>query len=165
MSNQIQLTQGKVAVVCDCCIYKVNTYKWIASFNKPRKLYYAYRNASVEERKHGIPKIVLMHRVINNTPKGMETDHINGNTLDNQCSNLRTVTHSQNMINRKKQSNNTTGITGVYYNEKTNRWRSQIWVNGKKKELGVYLSKEKAQQARSDAEKELHGVFARISAQ
>ena len=35
-----------------------------------------------------------LHRIINDTPDKYETDHINGNTLDNRRSNLRNATRS-----------------------------------------------------------------------
>lgn len=43
-------------------------------------------------------------------------------------------------------------ITGVTYREKIGKWRARIRVNGKQIELGLYRSKEKAIQARIDAE-------------
>jgi hypothetical protein len=43
-----------------------------------------------------------MHRFIMNTPKGLYTDHINHNGLDNRRVNLRIVTASQNQLNLKK---------------------------------------------------------------
>lgn len=44
---------------------------------------------------------VRMHRVIMNTPKGMETDHINGFPWDNRKCNLKNVTKQENLSNRK----------------------------------------------------------------
>lgn len=44
---------------------------------------------------------IYMHTMIIKAPKGMMTDHINRNRLDNQRINLRIVTRSQNRINSK----------------------------------------------------------------
>lgn len=63
------------------------------------------------------PKRVFLHRLINNTPKGLLTDHINGNKLDNRQSNLRSVTHTANMRNRSINKNNSTGVSGVFYSK------------------------------------------------
>lgn len=46
--------------------------------------------------------IVYMHRLIAGTPAGKETDHINGNGLDNRRANLRVATASQNSANTRK---------------------------------------------------------------
>lgn len=45
---------------------------------------------------------IRMHALINDTPKGWHTDHINGNRLDNTKANLRTVTAQANAWNRHK---------------------------------------------------------------
>lgn len=54
--------------------------------------------------KNGQKRWFFRHRVIwyyfnGEIPEGMEIDHINGNKQDNRLSNLRCVTHSENMNN------------------------------------------------------------------
>lgn len=48
---------------------------------------------------------IRMHALINDTPKGLHTDHINGNRLDNRRANLRTVTAEMNAWNRHSDKN------------------------------------------------------------
>lgn len=58
------------------------------------------------------------HQDVMGKRKGMEVDHINGDTLDNRKCNLRFLTSSQQKINTKMHSNNTSGFRGVSFRKK-----------------------------------------------
>lgn len=83
-----------------------------------------------------------MHAVIAGTPKGMDTDHINGNGLDNRRCNLRIVTARQNQQNQNIQKSSK--YPGVHWQKDARKWRAQIRVNGKQQYLGYYDDEETA---------------------
>lgn len=61
---------------------------------------------------------VYAHRVIWKMEYGAEPktiDHINGNPSDNRLSNLRSVTHQENLRNTKLSKKNKTGVKGVSF--------------------------------------------------
>jgi hypothetical protein len=97
---------------------------------------------------------ILLHRfILNIKPKyGYVVDHINRNRLDCRKNNLRITTFKENSINRGTQSNNTSGVTGVSFEKRRNKWESHIKSNGKKKFLGYYDCIEDAIKARKEAE-------------
>lgn len=105
----------------------------------------------------------LMHRVINQTPDGLDTDHIDGNPLNNTRRNLRTCSHSDNVKNRAIHKNNRSGYKGVYFSKRDKAWRSQIRVNGKKIDLGSFRSPQEAHTAYCTASKKMYGDFARLN--
>lgn len=86
-------------------------------------------------------------------------DHINCNPSDNRLCNLREATISQNGINRPRQSNNTSGYKGVYWNKGISMWMARIYVRGKMVYLGVYKEIKEAAKAYKKASDELHGIF------
>lgn len=77
-------------------------------------------------------KNIPLHRLVMECPDDKIVDHINHNPCDNRKCNLRIVTLSQNNANKIKQSNNTSGVTGVYYNTTHNKWISELKFNGKR---------------------------------
>ena len=87
----IPLTQGKVAIVDDEDYTWLMQWKWHSSYG------YAMRR---ERTWSGKQKGIFMHRVVNKTPLGLETDHINRNKLDNRKENLQSVTHQENTCNK-----------------------------------------------------------------
>lgn len=94
------------------------------------------------------------------TSSGVQVDHINGNPLDNRKSNLRKVSHQENMFNKGDYSNNTSGIKGVNLN-KDGLWVARIQVRGKRLFLGSSKDKEKTIKLRLDAEKSYFGKYDR----
>ena len=86
-----------------------------------------------------------------------QVDHVNGIRNDNQPSNLRSATHSQNCMNRKS----ITGKKGCYWNPRRQKWMVQVGLNGRRKTVGYFDDLNSALKARAEMAKLLHGEFAR----
>ena len=71
---------------------------------------------------------MYLHQLIMGRHERMEIDHINGNGLDNRRSNLRVVTHAENILNTGMYSHNTSGFRGVIVYR--NGWRAQRKSDG-----------------------------------
>lgn len=80
-----------------------------------------------------------------------EVDHINGVKTDNRISNLREVSHKENMRNASMRKDNASGVNGVYWYKRDKKWRVQVKVNGKFKSLGYFDTLEEAAKARQEA--------------
>lgn len=81
----------------------------------------------------GNKKFLKMHRIIwemmnGAIPDGFVVDHIDGDKTNNGISNLRVVTAAHNTRNRIKAKTNTSGVTGVYLEEKANRFKA-MWCD------------------------------------
>jgi len=81
-----------------------------------------------------------------------QTDHINGDGVDNRLSNIRTATASENMRNQRLHSDNTSGTCGVHLNKLTKKWVARICIDGKLKHIGYFVSIDDAITARKEAE-------------
>jgi len=104
-------------------------------------------------------KITYMHRLVMNCPDDMEIDHEFHDEWDNRKEFLRIVTTSQNQMNRSLQSNNTSGVTGVYWSESCEKWRAQIKINQKQIYLGVFDNFDEAVEVRRQAELDYFGEY------
>jgi len=108
-----------------------------------------------------LPRIFYLHRfLVHAIPKGELVDHINGEPLDNRRSNLRVVSVTLNIANRKyMHRRNTTGVRGVQFDKRglETPWSASIFANWKNHSLGMFATVEEATLARQYAELKYYG--------
>jgi len=145
--RKISLTQNKYTLVDNKDYPRLNKYKW----------HYSHGYAVRKDGHSG--KTIYMHRLL----CGGRTDHIDGNKLNNQRSNLRLCTIAQNGHNRGPNKNNRTGYKGVFHALGYNGFTSKIGVNGKGIYLGSFKTPEEAALAYNKAALKYHGEFAYVN--
>ena len=72
---------------------------------------------------------------------------------------MRWVTYQENNQNKSMSKTNTSGIKGVSFHKRTNKWCSYISIDGNHKHLGCFESLEDAKQARRNAARNQYGEF------
>ncbi len=130
--KKIELTKGRFALVDDEDYEWLNQWKWWVSDGESKS--YAIRRFEKNKKSH----LIFMHKLILNVPKGMQGDHINGNSLDNQRSNLRICTKDENNRNAKIRKDNKSGYKGVVWDKDNKEWKTRIWFNRKAIYLGRF---------------------------
>lgn len=99
---------------------------------------------------------LFAHRVIMLLATGEwppeQIDHINGVRHDNRLVNLRNASQLENGKNQRLPSHNTTGVVGVSWRVRENKWHSRICVQQEHINLGLYDSFEEAVKVRKEAE-------------
>ncbi|MFH1371466.1 MAG: HNH endonuclease [Planctomycetota bacterium] len=156
--RKIYLDEGKWTILDPQDYYRYAGFKWCIGGDKDNL--YAVRgqlNGPVDM------KMVRLHRLIMDAPKGLLVDHHNGDSLDNRRANLRLATNSQNQCNRRKRKNTTSRFRGVYFHKVHRKWAAQIVVEGKRIFLGYFDSEIEAAKARDRAAIKYHGEFARLN--
>lgn len=137
----IALTKGHVVTVDDDDYDKLSQFKWCA--HRGRHTWYAVRGVATGIGKQR--RLAFMHRTILGTPYGLYTDHIDGDGLNNQRSNLRIVSTAENARNQtRKRSGASSRFRGVSWDSGTLRWRAAIQVNGRMVSLGRFESENEA---------------------
>lgn len=145
----IPLYGGMVAQVDDDMFEELSKFRWHVTGRG-----YAARNNYTKGRK-GSSGTVFMHRVVNRTPADMQTDHINGDKLDNRRSNLRTCTNAENCRTIRRKGS--TGFRGVC--RRKDKWLASIMHNGKRQHLGSFDTAQEAAAAYRGAATVLYGEF------
>lgn len=149
---EIELTQGKVALVDDEDVEMLSGFKWYAAqLNKGQ--FYAICHPSKHIQ-------IRMHRILVDAPDGFDVDHANGNTLDNRKCNLRIATRSQNQANAKPRGG-VSKYKGVSFHR--NRWCASITKDKTRTHLGCFGSEEDAAKAYDAAAVVAYGEFARTN--
>ncbi len=155
--KEIKLTQGMVALVDDEDFEYLNQWRWHAC--RSGKTFCARRISTQTNYVRRSP--ILLHRVIMNTPKDMQCDHINHNGLDNRKCNLRNCTCQENLRNRR--STGSVKYTGVSMRSTERKFWARICVDGISISLGWFVHAWAAAIAYDRAAKKYFGEFANLN--
>jgi hypothetical protein len=110
-------------------------------------------------------KAEYFHRWLFNLKTGDKSvvDHVDGNKLNNQKSNLRLCNISENMCNRKKLGAGSTTSKFKGVSKSGNKWRAVCRKNKIVYELGSFETEKEAAEAYNEKAKELHEGYALLN--
>lgn len=108
---------------------------------------------------------MFLHRLIMNLGETdnyheEEVEHIDRNPLNNRRNNLMIKKHSENMLNKSKYKNNTSGVTGVNWSKSKQRWVVRVYKDSRVAFYTTKTSFKEAVESRLKAEKEIFGEHA-----
>lgn len=81
-----------------------------------------------------------------------DIDHIDRDTLNNSILNLRPISKTCSNINRSIGRNNTSGVSGVSFNNQLGKWKVQLYKQNKYYHYGYFENFDDAVKARWEAE-------------
>lgn len=139
---EVPLTQGEVALIDDEDWPLISRHKWRVH----RTPHTNYARATIY--RNGAWRTVRLHRLLLGTPPGVEVDHIDHDGLNCRRANLREVTKKQNQQNRRGASlRSSTGVRGVSLYKKTQRFKADLTVDGRRIHMGYFPTAQLAEEA------------------
>jgi hypothetical protein len=158
------IAAGRVALVDDPDFELVMAYRWhvyekVRPSGSVRGPYAMTTILNSSKR----PSCIYMHALITGY---RQTDHANGNGLDNRRQNLREATRSQNLGNQAKHRSYMGRPTQSRYkgvSRNGSGWAARIRVDRQYHYLGTHRTEEEAAHAYDRAAREAWGSFARCN--
>ena len=86
-------------------------------------------------------------------------DHIDGNKSNNKIENLRSATTSQNAMNQKISTKNSSGVKGVHWHKRDKKWVVQLKSDSKRYSFGYFNDKKEAELVAIEETNKLHKEF------
>lgn len=158
--KEIQLTQGKVALVDDEDYERLMAMgKWYASQNRKNGNWYA--KVGIKSNSKCGRTSIGMHRVVLGSDFRV-IDHKDGNGLNNQKPNLRGCTFQQNQMNKRISKVSKTGFKGVFV--RGDRYIAKCTFNKQSIHLGTFTTTQDASRAYNEFVSSKFGEFARPNA-
>jgi hypothetical protein len=132
--------------------WRTRSREWFASERswKGWNNRYAWKTAgSVNKSTRGYPmlqikvlgKLYIASRLVflsMGRPLPAQVDHINGDSLYNRWSNLRASNNTENHKNQSMRRNNKSGVTGVSWDKRDEKWQAGVALGGKYHHLGRF---------------------------
>ena len=159
---EVKATQNQAFIIDVDDLPLVASYSsWQADFNKTGNSYYIRHTLREKGKKK---KTLKLHRVIAGIiDVNIHVDHIDGNTLNNRRSNLRSCTRNGNNQNRGKGKYSTTGHKNIHWSKLNQNYVLYITTNSVRKTYGTFVDINDAIAKRNELLLILHGEFANIT--
>lgn len=109
-----------------------------------------YIRISIKYKPYFAHKLAWLY--VNGVWPSEQLDHINHDKTDNRIDNLREVSHRENHLNQPLSKNSTTGLHGVSFHKRANKYEARIKVGGKSLYLGSFKTANEAYAARKNAD-------------
>ena len=122
---------NKLALVDDVDYDRLSVYKWFNTGTSDHLI----RTKTIRRRTHNF---ILANEVMQTV--NIRYDHIDRDGFNNQKSNLRPATRSQNGANKDKQKDTTSVFKGVNWHKRDKVFQSRATINGKLYHLGSFQS-------------------------
>jgi hypothetical protein len=159
----VQLTHGYVATIDDADHEAVSQHLWhaVVKLRRDGSIKAVYARSTIRREDGRRAKTYLHRFILGVTDPKAGVDHEDHNGLNCQRHNLRPCTHAQNNGNqRKSSSGKSSQWKGVTWDSTRNKWRADIHVAGKTKNLGRFTDDVQAALAYDAAAREHFGEFA-----
>ena len=144
--------KGRYVMVDDEDFEYLNKWNWCFGARR-------YAARTVVKGYKGKKITILMHRVVNKTPEGMDTCHLDNDGLNNQKHNLRTGTTCDNLQMAAGNKNTTSKYKGVHWDRAKEKWVAQIRVKMIPHHLGRFVDEVEAAKAYDKGARTYFGPF------
>jgi hypothetical protein len=145
----VYATTGEAYKVDDNMFDMINQYSW-------NRTYMGAAQAYIDSDR------IYMHHLVLPRKDNLIVDHIDGDRTNNQRSNLRLATYSQNSANRKK-THGTSIYKGVSWYEKQDKWVMKWYEGGRQLHGGYFDCEHDAAKAYNREMFRVHGEFAKLN--
>jgi hypothetical protein len=122
-----------------------------------------YRRVRVDGKYYYVHRLVWFILTNKEIPEDLYIDHIDGNRLNNDISNLRLASALENQYNKARQSNGTSSYKGVWFDAKKNCWKASIRFQNERKYIGQFETELEAAIAYDKLAIEIQGKFAKLN--
>ena len=143
---EIAITRGDIVLVSPDD-YDLDEFRWCRTGRS--RSYSAARNVN-NDHLH-MHRVILERMLGHEIPEGMECDHVNRDSLDNRRENLRLVSRSENLRNRRNWGKY---AKGVHYDGRKKKYIALLTI-------GTFDTEAEAAEAWLIASKKLNGSIVR----